>query len=121
MNRSTKQQQTPSIHNNSLTQSCRSQKFRQQVFREVCDWYGERIDILHAPYDGTVEDALKVAELLTQYMYRVYHEARSVESRIGATDEHGRTIWVIAPNFLSVAEVGTPEAAYIKGDRLSRE
>jgi hypothetical protein len=115
MNRSSKQHHSSFVCKDSLTLS-RQPRLKQEVFREVCDWYGERISILHAPYDGTIEDALRVAERITECMYRVYHEARSVESRIGATDEHGRAIWVIAPNFQHVAEVGTPEAAYIEGD-----
>jgi hypothetical protein len=116
MTRITQQQYKVSACEDTLTQSRRPVTFRREVFREVCDWYGERLDVLHAPYDGTVEDALRVAEMLTEYMHGAYPEARDGESRIGATDEGGQGKWVISPNLVRVAEAGTPEAAYIGGD-----
>lgn len=116
MNRSARRKEKFSAPDDGLATSLKPIGFRQEVFREVCDWYGDRLGILHAPYDGTVEDALRVAEMLTEYMYGAYPEARNGGSRIGATDEHGRAKWVIAPNFKTVAEAGTSEAAYIGGD-----
>jgi len=114
MKRSAQQRTEKSVNTkNSLTHSRGRVRFRQEVFRDVCGMYGERFGIIHAPYDGTIEDALRVAEVLTEYMYSAYPEARNGESRIRATDEHGRGKWIISPNFLHVAEVGTPEAAYI--------
>jgi hypothetical protein len=117
MTRAAQQHTEKSVNiKDSFIQSRRPVRFRQEVFREVCDWYGERLGIVHASYNGTIEDALRVAEMLTEYMFSAYPEARNGESRIAATDEYGRGKWIIAPNFKSVAEAGTPEAAYINGD-----
>lgn len=91
-------------------------KYKLQVIRDVCDSDGQRLDVLHAPYDGSVEDAVRVAENLTDLMYRCHEYASNIQSRILATDEYGRGKWAISPNFKHIAEAGTAEAAYIGGD-----
>ncbi len=100
----------------SLTQSSKPTNYELEVLREVCDSAGQLLGVMHAPYDGSLADAVKVAESISELMYLSFPDASNIQSRIGATDEAGRGKWVISPNFLHVAEVGTSEAAYIYGD-----
>src|SRR5205807_5280891 len=87
----------------SLTRSSKVTKYRLEVLREVCDSDGQLLGVLHAPYDGSVEDAVKVAESITDLMYIKFPDASNIQSRIGATDEAGRGRWTISPNFSHVA------------------
>jgi hypothetical protein len=90
--------------------------YRRQVIREVRNSEGQGLGVVHAPYDGSVEDAVRIAEGLTNRMHRAFPDASDIQSIIAATDEYGCGKWVIAPNFRSVAEAQTPEAFYIGGD-----
>ena len=86
------------------------------VFRDVRDSLGVRITILSVPYNGTCEDAIQKARLITDYMSQNYWDASNIESQIGATDASGFPKYVIAPNFNTIAEVSTDRARYIWGD-----
>jgi hypothetical protein len=90
--------------------------YKLLVIREVCDSEGQRLDVLHAPYDGSVKDAMQIAEHITDLMHSYHQYASDIQSRILATDEYGRGKWAISPNVRHIAEAGTPEAAYISGD-----
>ena len=86
------------------------------VLHHLRDFSGRYLATLTAPYDGTVEDAIRVARLLYQEAFWEYPNASNINSLIGATDGNGRGKWIISSNFKHIAEAGTPEAAYIAGD-----
>jgi len=87
------------------------------VFRDVCDFDGNHFAIEMMKYDGTPENAVMIAEKLTQQIsYKYGTEWSNIQSRIGATDEHGKPKYTISPNFRHIAEVDTKEARYIWGE-----
>lgn len=100
----------------TLTRKSKDSKFRLEVLREVRDAGGHRLGVVHARYDGSVDDAVRVAKSITDLMYVRFPDASNIQSRIGVTDENGRRRWIISPNFLHVAEAGTSESACIFGD-----
>lgn len=100
----------------TLTRKSNTSKFRLEVVREVCDADGQRLGVVHARYDGSVDDAVRVAKSITEMMYARFPDASNIQSRIGVTDENGRGRWIISPNFSHVAEAGTSEGVYIFGD-----
>ncbi len=91
------------------------------VVRDVRDFEGHSIAVLTEPYDGTESGAIEAARRVSERMFREYPRASNIESRIGATDEQGNPKWAISPNFRSISEVGTKDAAYTWGDLSAGE
>lgn len=86
------------------------------VFREVRNDLGEKITILVARYNGSLEDAVQKAKTLTKLMQDSIPQASGKNSRIGAYDADGNAKWTIAPDFHSVAETGSKDASLMWGD-----
>jgi len=49
-----------------------------------------------------------------------YIDYSGIQSRLLASNEHGRPAYAISPNFLHIAEIGTSESRYIYGDVSAR-
>ena len=84
------------------------------VVREVRDRDDKLLGYEYFPYDGTPEDALAKAELVTTQMWEKYPDASNMGSRILATGKDGKPLYVMSPNLQHVAEMGTPTANYIQ-------
>ena len=72
------------------------------------------------PYDGTLENMMNQMSNLQSKWEFLRDDVSGINSQNFATDENGQLKWVIAPNCLSVAEIGTKEARYILGDISAR-
>lgn len=83
------------------------------------DFDGKVIDIISQPHDGTPNDIIKQMGNLQSKTYWM-DNVSGINSQNFATDENGQLKWVVAPNCLSMAEVGTKEARYILGDISAR-
>ena len=90
------------------------------VIIRVRDYNGKVINIISQPHDGTPENMMERMQNLQSKTYWM-ENASGINSQNFATDESGQLKWVIAPNCLSMAEVGTREARYILGDIEARE
>lgn len=76
------------------------------VVRQVCNDDGRQLGMLSGQYDGTPEDMVRVAQLITDQMYDQYGaDCSNMESGIVATDESGAPKWRISPNFRHVEEI----------------
>jgi hypothetical protein len=76
------------------------------VVRQVCNQDGRQLGMLSGQYDGTPEDMVRVAQLITDQMYDEYGaDCSNMESGILATDETGVPRWKISPNFRHVEEI----------------
>jgi hypothetical protein len=81
------------------------------VVREVCNDDGRRLGMLSGQYDGTPEDMVRVAQLVTDQMFDEYGaDCSNMESGIVATDESGVPKWKISPNFRHVEEIMRKQA-----------
>jgi len=89
------------------------------VIIRVRDYDGKVINIISQPHDGTPENIIRQMENLQSQTYWM-ENASGINSQNFATDKSGQLKWVIAPNCLSMAEVGTKEARYILGDISAR-
>ena len=78
------------------------------VFREVVSREGYDLGIIGASYDGTLEDAVRVAKEISARMFDEYIHASNGESRIRVTDSTGKAKGRISPNFRHVDEIGRP-------------
>lgn len=83
------------------------------------DYDGKVTDIISQPHDGTSDDIIKQMGNLQSKTYWM-DNVSGINSQNFATDENGQLKWVVAPNCLSMAEVGTKEARYILGDISAR-
>lgn len=92
---------------------------RNHVVIRVRDYDGNVIDIISQPHDGTPDDIISQMGNLQSKAYWM-EDASGINSQNFATDKNGLLKWVIAPNCLSMAEVGTKEARYILGDISAR-
>ncbi|MBA7700344.1 hypothetical protein ES703_109055 [subsurface metagenome] len=103
-----------------MNQIIKSKKFpSNHVIILVRDYNGKVIDIISQPHDGTSENIIKqMANLQSQTHWM--DNVSGINSQNFATDENGQLKWVIAPNCLSMAEIGTKEARYILGDVSAR-
>ena len=81
---------------------------------------GRLTGIKSQSYDGTLEDMMEQMSNLQSKWEFLRDDVSGINSQNFATDENGQLRWVIAPNCLSVAEVGTKEARYILGDISAR-
>lgn len=89
------------------------------VILRIRDYDGNLIDTISQEYDGTMENMMKrMGNLQSQLNWM--EDASGINSQNFATDKNGLLKWVIAPNCLSVGEIGTKEARYILGDLLAR-
>jgi len=76
------------------------------VVRQVCNDDGRQLGVLSGQYDGTPEDMVRVAQLITDQMFDEYGaDCSNMESGIVATDESGVPRWKISPNFRHVEEI----------------
>ena len=92
---------------------------KNHVVLRVRNYDGRLIDTITQPYDGTLENMMeRMSNLQSQLNWM--DSASGINSQNFATDENGQLKWVIAPNCLSVAEIGTKEARYILGDVSER-
>ncbi len=98
---------------NSLLFNLRVPKLQNAVVRDVRDRDSRELGWVIEPHDGTEAGVIAAAEAATDRMYSEFATASNVESRICATDASGNPRWAVAPNFCSLAEVGTEEARYI--------
>lgn len=85
------------------------------VVIRVRDYDGNVIDVISQSHDGSPENIIDRMRNLQSQTYWM-DDASGINSQSFATDENGQLRWVIAPNCLSMAEVGTKEAKYILGD-----
>lgn len=92
---------------------------KNHVVIRVRNYNGKVIDIISQPHDGTPDDIIKQMGNLQSKTYWM-ENASGINSQNFATDENGQLKWVIAPNCLSMAEIGTKEARYILGDISAR-
>ena len=102
-----------------MNQIVKSRKLpSNHVIYRLRDYSGNLIDNQAQPYDGTPEDMIKqMSNLQSKW---AFGDISGINSQSFATDENGQLKWVIAPNCLSMAEVGTKEARYILGDISAR-
>jgi len=89
------------------------------VVIRVRDYDGRVINIISQSHDGTPENIMERMGNLQSKTYWM-ENASGINSQNFATDKNGQLKWVIAPNCLSMAEVGTKEARYILGDISAR-
>ena len=92
---------------------------KNHVVIRVRDYNGRVINIISQPHNGTPEDIIRQMGNLQSQTYWM-DNASGINSQNFATDENGQLKWVVAPNCLSMAEVGTKEARYILGDISAR-
>jgi hypothetical protein len=86
------------------------------VIREVRDNCGFSLGTMYEPYDGTEEGAIAIARhFAPDHMLERFPSASNIESKIGATDGHGRLKWAISSNFEHIAEISTDEALNVWG------
>lgn len=89
------------------------------VVIRVRDHDGEVIDIISQPHDGLPENIMNRMSNLQSQLYWM-NDVSNLNSQNFATDENGQLRWIISPNCLHMAEVGTKEARYILGDLSAR-
>ncbi|MGQ0615001.1 MAG: hypothetical protein ACT4PV_14805 [Planctomycetaceae bacterium] len=76
------------------------------VLREARDFQCRRLGLYARPYDGTLEDAVRVAQAISDEMFaELGSEVSNGESLIFVTDGTGRPRWKISPNFRFVVEI----------------
>jgi len=103
-----------------MNQIIKSRKLpSNHVVIRIRDYNGKLIDTISQPHNGTPEDIIKQMANLQSQTYWM-DNASGINSQNFATDENGQLKWVVAPNCLSMAEVGTKEARYILGDVSAR-
>ena len=85
------------------------------VVRDVRDADGNGIGIVAEPHDGTESGIVAAAQRATDRMFIDYADASNIQSRMIATDESGKAVWCISPNFRRMAQIGTDEALEILG------
>lgn len=89
------------------------------VVIRIRDYDGKVIDIISQPHNGTPGDIIKqMGNLQSKTCWM--ENASGINSQNFATDEGGQLKWIVAPNCLSMAEIGTKEARYILGDISAR-
>lgn len=89
------------------------------VFVDARDINANRISVYCMKHDGSEEDMVNTARKLMGELGN-YVEYSGIQSRLLASDEHGNPAYAISPNFLHIAEIGTPESRYIYGDISAR-
>lgn len=89
------------------------------VFVDARDYNANRIGVYCMGHDGSEEDMVNTARKLIGELGN-YVEYSGIQSRLLASDEHGKPAYAISPNFLHIAEIGTPESRYIYGDLSAR-
>jgi len=77
------------------------------VFRVVRTNNGNMIGVILRKYDGTIEDAIKVAQEISTDMFNKYPDASNIQSLIGIVDQKGRFKYTISPNLKIVTGVNT--------------
>jgi len=76
------------------------------VVREARDFQGRRLGLYARPYDGTLQDAVRVAEAISKQMFaELDPEVSNGESLIFVTDVSGTPRWEVSPNFQMVEEM----------------
>lgn len=96
----------------------RTKEMSSVVFRQAMDDQSNFLGYVYEKYDGTKEDARRVAAKITEKMYNIFPDVSNMASRIGATDENGNPKFTISPNFKHVRDVNDEEAEarFIWGD-----
>ena len=94
---------------------------KNHVIYRMRDYGGRLTGVKSQPYDGTLEDMMRQMSNLQSKWEFLRDDVSGINSQNFATDENGQLKWVIAPNCLSVAEIGTSEARYILGDISARQ
>jgi len=93
---------------------------KNHVVYRMRDHSGRLTGIKAQPYDGTLEDMMDQMSNLQSKWEFLRDDVSGINSQNFATDENGQLKWVISPNCLHVAEIGTKEARYILGDISAR-
>ena len=75
------------------------------VIRQVCDSDAVCQGYESMRYDGTPEDAIRVAEIVSNRVFEKYEDASNIQSAIIATNENGKPRWAIWPNFKGMEEI----------------
>ena len=77
------------------------------VFRVARTNDGNMIGIILGKFDGTIEDAIKVAQEISTDMFNKYPDASNIQSLIGIVDQKGKFKYTISPNLKIVSDVNT--------------
>jgi hypothetical protein len=77
------------------------------VFRVVRTNDGNMIGVILRRFDGTIEDAIKVAQEISTDMFNKYPDASNIQSFIGIVDQKGKFTRTISPNLRIVSDINT--------------
>lgn len=80
------------------------------VFREIRDFNGEKMGLIMAHYDGTLEDAVEKAKKISNIIFDSFPQASNIQSKMGAYGKDGESRWTINPDFRCVAETEAKNA-----------
>ena len=75
------------------------------IFRVVRTNDGEMLGIILKNFDGTIEDAIKIAQEISTDMFNTYPDASNIQSLIGIVDRNGKFKQTISPNLKIVTDV----------------
>jgi hypothetical protein len=95
---------------NSLCFNLRVPKLKNVVVRDVRDRDGYKLGTIIQPHNGTEPGIIAAAQAATDRMYAEFSVWSNIQSRVCATDVTGNPNWVVSPNFLHIAQIGTEEA-----------
>lgn len=75
------------------------------VIRHIVDNDGHLLGVVTKKFNGSKEDAVRVAKEITLSMFKVYPNASNIQSKIQVYNKKGRCWLEISPNFNIIYEI----------------
>ena len=75
------------------------------VIRHIVDYDGRLFGIVTRKFNGSKEDAVRVAKEITLSMFKVYPNASNIQSKIHAYTNNGKCWLEISPNFNIIYDI----------------
>lgn len=75
------------------------------VIRQIVDDDGRLLGIVTKKFNGSKEEAIRVAKEITLSMFKIYPNASNIQSKIHAYTNNGKCWLEISPNFNIIYDI----------------